>query len=69
VRLERHTAGWWAMVDEKVVGFLYSRVAHDANEFRLIAEDGEARFSDFHVQELRPKQAEVSKKAAEKPAK
>jgi hypothetical protein len=62
VRLERHTAGWWAMVDEDVVGFMYSRVAHDANEFRLITEDGAARFSDFHVQELRAKQEQVSEK-------
>jgi serine/threonine protein kinase len=58
LRLERHTAGWWVFVDKDVVGFSFSRVARDANEFRLITDDGAAWFSDFDISEMQPKVAQ-----------
>jgi hypothetical protein len=61
VRLERHTAGWWVFVDDTPIGFDFSRASRDGHEFRLIAEDGEAWFSDFVISELRPKSAEPPK--------
>ncbi|QDU31445.1 Serine/threonine-protein kinase PrkC [Anatilimnocola aggregata] len=51
--LERHTHGWYAFVDDKIVGFAFAREGRDEHEFRLITEDGSAWFSDFFVLELR----------------
>ena len=54
VRIERHSAGWYAYVDNDPIGFDFSRPRTVGPEFRLIAEDGEAWFSDFVITELRP---------------
>jgi len=64
VRLERHSAGWWVFVDKQVVGFAFSRVERDANEFRLITDDHAAFFSDFNISEM---QAKASKPAEPAP--
>lgn len=55
VRIERHSAGWYAFVDNDPIGFDFSRAREVGHEFRLIAEDGDAWFSDFVITELRPK--------------
>ena len=57
VRIERHTSGWYAFVDNDPVGFDFSHHEQLNHEFRLIAEDGEAWFSDFVITELAPKAA------------
>lgn len=55
LRLERHTAGWYAFVDNEIIGFDFSKARVDAHEFRLFAEEGEAWFSDFRISELQPR--------------
>lgn len=55
VRIERHSAGWYAFVDNDPVGFDFSRRPQLGHEFRLLAEDGEAWFSDFVITELGPR--------------
>ncbi len=62
VRIERHTAGWYAYVDNDPIGFDFSRPREIGHEFRLIAADGEAWFSDFVITELRPKLSKPSPK-------
>jgi serine/threonine protein kinase len=64
VRIERHSAGWYAYVDNDPVGFDFSRAREVGHEFRLIAEDGEAWFSDFVITELRPKSTSAPRQDA-----
>ncbi|WP_254510494.1 serine/threonine protein kinase [Anatilimnocola floriformis] len=55
VRIERHSSGWYAFVDNDPVGFDFSHRPQVSHEFRLVAEDGEAWFSDFVITELAPR--------------
>jgi hypothetical protein len=57
VRIERHSSGWYAFVDNDPVGFDFSHRPQLGHEFRLLAEDGEAWFSDFVITELAPRSA------------
>jgi hypothetical protein len=52
IQLERQSLGWWAFVDEQLLGSTPVRHAAPATEFRLLAEGGFAWFSDFTVEEL-----------------
>jgi serine/threonine protein kinase len=52
LRLERHTAGWYAFVDNEIVGFAFARSGRAEPEFRLITDNGSAWFSDFVVSNL-----------------
>jgi serine/threonine protein kinase len=54
ILLERHTAGWQALLDgDTVVGFVNAPPRPEAHEFRLLAGGGDAWFSDFDITELR----------------
>lgn len=64
VRIERHSAGWYAFVDNDPVGFDFSRAGDVGHEFRLVAADGEAWFSDFVITELQSKSTSAPRKDA-----
>ncbi len=51
VQIERHTGGWWVLVDEQLAGAVAARVPEPAPEFRLVA-DKPTWFSDIVVEEL-----------------
>lgn len=56
--IERHTAGWLALLDgDTVVGFVNAADRPELHELRLVAEGGEAWFSDFELMELRRPEA------------
>jgi serine/threonine protein kinase len=56
VQIERHTGGWWVLVDEQLAGAVAARVSEPLAQFRLTA-DKPAWFSDVVVEELiAPKQ-------------
>lgn len=53
--LERHNDCWRALLDgDTVVGILNAPARPEAHEFRLVAEGGEAWFSDIELMEMRP---------------
>ena len=52
VEIERQSQGWWALVDGELLGSVPFVHAAPAAEFRLLAEDGLAWFSDFTFEEL-----------------
>jgi hypothetical protein len=54
VEIERQSGGWWALVDGQLLGSIPFIHAVPAAEFRLLAEDGFAWFSDFTFEELEP---------------
>ncbi|HEY1786016.1 MAG TPA: serine/threonine-protein kinase, partial [Pirellulales bacterium] len=54
VEIERHSAGWWVLVDGQLLGTTPFVHAAPATEFRLLAAGGAAWFSDLSLEELLP---------------
>jgi serine/threonine protein kinase len=54
VQIERHSAGWWVLVDDQPLGSLRSTSAEPAPEFRVHVEGGAAWISDVTLEELGP---------------
>jgi hypothetical protein len=54
IEIERQSQGWWTLVDGEMLGSVSFVHAAPAAEFRLLAEDGFAWFSDFTFEELEP---------------
>ncbi|REK18858.1 MAG: serine/threonine protein kinase [Planctomycetota bacterium] len=54
IEIERQTAGWWIFVDDQFLGSAPFVHSTPAPEFRLLAEAGDARFSDLTLEELKP---------------
>jgi hypothetical protein len=54
VQIERHSAGWWVLVDDQPLGSLRGTSAEPAPEFRVHVEGGAAWISDVTLEELGP---------------
>jgi hypothetical protein len=54
VQIERHSAGWWILVDEQLVGAVRGTTAQPADEFRIRVDGSAAWISDVVVEELGP---------------
>jgi hypothetical protein len=52
VQIERHSTGWWVLVDEQPIGAVRGTSAAPAAEFRVRVEGGSAWISDVTVEEL-----------------
>jgi hypothetical protein len=54
IEVERQSQGWWVLVDGVLLGSVPFDHAAPAAEFRLLAEGGQAWFSDVTVEQLAP---------------
>lgn len=52
LRVERHSRAWFFYLDDRLVGHLDPLRAAGKPEFRLVVEEGEARFYDLAAQDL-----------------
>jgi hypothetical protein len=52
VQIERHSQGWWVLVDDQPIGAVRGTIAAPASEFRVHVEGKAAWISDVTVEEL-----------------
>jgi hypothetical protein len=52
LRVERHSRAWFFYLDDRLVGHLDPLRTANKSEFRLVVEEGEARFYDLVAQDL-----------------